>query len=78
LLALPDCIYLLEYGRCDILTVSTCRGENCSFNISALAAKNSREQWKQRLQCHDVKTQMKIARKYYGGDTSSYLTRKRT
>jgi len=67
LLSFPDCIHLSEHGRCDILTVSSCRGETCSFLQSPLTAKTCSAQWKQRLQLLDAKKQKKIAHKYYGG-----------
>ena len=67
LLGLPDCIHLLEYGRCDILSVSSCRGEKCSFNQSVSSAHSSYENWKQHINSLDMKTQKEIARKYYRG-----------
>jgi Zn-finger protein len=61
---MPDCDELLENGKCKLLKVPTCRGNDCSF----IHKKGSYEKVYARLRLLPEEKQKHIAKKYYNGD----------
>ncbi|MDR3263544.1 MAG: hypothetical protein LBT30_04470 [Clostridiales bacterium] len=64
-LSLHDCIYLSENCSCDILTVSACIGESCTFRQDEKILTNQNEQWAAKMRGLSESKQKKIASKYY-------------
>ncbi len=63
LLELPDCVGLLENGRCKWHNLSSCIGAKCKY----YRASSSVQQIRERLCSLDEQKQEHIAQKYYGG-----------
>lgn len=64
---LPDCIYLMENGRCSELKINRCKGKRCSFCKITENGDNEQIKWSERLNSLDEEKQMKISKKYYSG-----------
>lgn len=64
---LPDCIDLLENGKCARLNIGACHGIECSFLRTKSETEKSVQHWSQRLSSLDKSKQREIAKKYYGG-----------
>lgn len=69
ILDLPNCVYLLENGRCRELTFKKCKGTACRFCLTKDRFADSRRKWSDRLNSLDEKKQSEISKKYYGGKT---------
>lgn len=67
LLRFPDCVYITERGRCDILRVNECGGTECTFCESAARRKEAYANWRGRMNALSEDRQRKIAAVYYGG-----------
>ena len=67
LLALPDCVFLQENGRCSRLNREACAGEDCSFLTTHERSDQGRYKWASRLSALSEARQSEIAKKYYGG-----------
>ena len=67
ILKLPNCIYLMENGRCRELSCKKCVGANCRFCIIKDNSDLTKLKWSQRLNSLDEKKQKEISAKYYGG-----------
>ncbi|MBC8571451.1 hypothetical protein [Zongyangia hominis] len=63
----PDCIHLSERCGCDLLSISECKGESCSFCQSAAQQELSQREWLSILNTLGLEQQKKIAGKYYSG-----------
>ncbi|GEM_PF-1092553 len=64
---LPDCVYLMENGKCEKTTVASCAGKNCRFLVTSKEIQTSKKRWRDRLSGMDESAQLSIAKKYYGG-----------
>lgn len=67
ILKLPNCIYLMENGRCRELSFKKCMGSSCRFCIIKDSFDASKQKWSKRLNSLDEKQQTEISKKYYGG-----------
>ena len=67
LIGKPNCISLLDNGKCSRLAIDECQGHQCSFLLSGDARYLSECKAKERLAQLDEQTQQRIARKYYRG-----------
>jgi len=63
----PNCSALTTRGRCTRLTLSICQGEGCTFRRSCEEDINSLENAYKRLAALDLPLQLRIAKRYYGG-----------
>lgn len=63
----PDCIYLSERYRCDILRVVRCVGKECAFRQSETEYRQARDRWQKAISALSREQQGKIVSKYYGG-----------
>lgn len=67
LLHMPDCVGLMENGRCSRLDVKLCEGDGCALKKTRDEQSDALKKSMSRLLSLDEKTQAQIARKYYGG-----------
>lgn len=67
LLDMPDCVGLMENGRCSRLNITYCAGNICPLKLTRPEEIDSRRRSMERLRSLDEQTQAKIAGKYYGG-----------
>ena len=63
LLALPDCVFLQENGRCSRLNREACAGEDCSFLTTHERSDQGRYKWASRLSALSEARQSEIAKK---------------
>lgn len=67
ILDLPNCIYLLENGRCRELALKKCIGNGCRFCVLKENFNQSKVKWSNRLNSLDAERQREISMKYYSG-----------
>lgn len=67
LVHMPNCVGLLENGRCARLETAHCHGDSCPLKLTQKEETAAQDRAMQRLRSLDERTQDKIARKYYGG-----------
>lgn len=67
ILDLPNCIHLMENGRCRELSFKKCVGKNCRFCTIKDKTVLTKQKWSNRLNSLDEKRQREISDKYYGG-----------
>jgi len=67
LLDCPNCHGLSEHGKCMWLTLSYCKGVDCTFMKIKETYVSSLKKAQERLSTLDEKKQARIAQKYYDG-----------
>ncbi len=63
-----ECIWLLEDSVCELMKSCRCRGERCTFRRTAAQSHEANAAWKARMLSLSEEQQLKIAKKYYGGN----------
>ena len=67
ILSLPECLYLTEIGKCALLRVGACIGQQCAFHQTDASRQKSLLTWACRLNALTPEQQNHISLQYYHG-----------